>query len=53
MMSGPDAFEASVLCPSAATGTFRRFRVCDEHVVEHWQFKEHQGHLYAWRPEGL
>jgi hypothetical protein len=53
MMTGPDAFETAVRCPSEATATFRRFWTCDEHVVDGWQFKEHQGRLYAWRPEDL
>jgi hypothetical protein len=51
MMNGPDTFETSVRFPSPATGTFRRFWVCDEHVVARRQFREHQGRLYGWRPE--
>jgi hypothetical protein len=50
MMTGPGAFKAAVRCPGDATATFRRFWVCDEHTVDQWQFVEHQGRLYAWRP---
>jgi hypothetical protein len=51
MMIGPDAFETAVRCPTPATSTFRRYWTCDEHVVDDWQFAEHQGRLYAWRPD--